>query len=504
MEKSINRRDFLKLAGLFSISLAVPEFMFRPNLSELGAGQNVVIVVFNSFSATNIPFYGYGRQTMPKVSRLLEKATVYHDHYANGPFTTPGTASLLTGTLPWTHRALDHNDSVADQMVDKSIFHAFDKHHCMAYTHNPLANTLLKQFLPAIDDYTPQGELFLENDLFLNKLFGKDEDQAQLAWTQLVKQGGDGYSYSLLLSRLYALMKQGRFDDFEQDFPRGIPHTYEDKYYILEHGISWLQNVLVEAPQPFMGYFHFLPPHFPYSTHADFYNKFKKDGFKPVEKPDHIFAGKRAEGRVDEFRTWYDEYILYVDSEFDRLYRHLEENGILENTWLILTSDHGEMFERGITGHQTPPMFQPLVRIPLVMFPPGQIERVDIEDRTSAIDVLPTLMHVTEQEIPTWAEGNILPPYAPSPLDFGRPIVSLRARGVENGQPISKGSAMLICENFKLSYVFGYIKDLKGGELIELFNLEDDPEELNDLSSSQPDIVNDMLAELKTQLAKTD
>jgi len=503
MDKTINRRDFLKLAGLFSMSLAAPQFMFRPSMSDPGTGQNVVIVVFDSFSATNIPFYGYGRQTMPQVSRLLEKATVYHDHYANGPFTTPGTASLLTGTLPWTHRALDHNDSVADDMVDKSIFHAFDQHHCMAYTHNPLANTLLKQFLPAIDDYTPQGELFLENDLLLNKLFGKDEDLSQLAWTRLVKQGGDGHSYSLLISRLYALMKQGRFDVFEQDFPRGIPHTYEDTYYILEHGITWLQNLLVETPSPFMGYFHFLPPHFPYSTHADFYNKFKKDGFKPVEKPDHIFAGKRAEGRVDEFRTWYDEYILYVDSEFARLYHHLEENGILENTWLILTSDHGEMFERGITRHQTPPMFQPLVRIPLVMFPPGQDTRVDIEDRTSAIDMLPTLMHVTGQEIPTWAEGEILPPYAPSPTDSGRPIVSLRARGVEDDQPIHKGSAMLIRDNFKLSYVFGYIKDLDNGELIELFDLENDPEELNELSASRPDIVNDMLAELKMQLERT-
>ena len=95
---------------------------------------------------------------------------------------------------------------------------------------------------------------------------------------------------------------------------------------------------------------------------------------------------------MDRNRRWYDEYILYVDSEFARLYHHLEENGILENTWLVLTADHGEMFERGITGHQAPPMFQPLVRIPLVIFAPGQESRVDIYERTNAIDVLPTLM----------------------------------------------------------------------------------------------------------------
>lgn len=502
MQKFINRRDFLKFAGLFSMSIAVPNFIFKPSESGQGNNANVMIVVFDSLSATNVSLYGYGRKTMPNLSRLAKKGTVFHDHYANGPFTTPGTASLLTGTLPWTHRALDHNDEVAEYVADKSIFHAFDQHHRMAYSHNPLANTLLKQFLGAIDDYTPQHRLFLEDDWVLHTLFGNDE-LAQLAWTRIIKQVGDGQSYSLLMARLYDLMKKGSFNVYEQNFPRGIPHTYEDNFYILDQGISWMQDLTLNAPQPFMGYFHFLPPHFPYNTHGDFFGKFANDGFKPTQKPDHIYAGKRAEGKVDEFRMWYDEYLLYVDSEFARLYDFMEQNGILENTWLVFTSDHGEMFERGITGHQMPPMFQPLVRIPLVIFAPGQNSRVDVYEKTQAIDLLPTLTHMTRQKIPDWVEGDILPPYSSSPLPVDRPIVTLRARGVEEGKSIHKGSVMLIRGKYKLSYVFGYIKDLKDGELIELFDLEDDPEELNDLSSSRPDIVDEMLAELKPQLERT-
>ena len=53
-------------------------------------------------------------------------------------------------------------------------------------------------------------------------------------------------------------------------------------------------------------------------------------------------------------------------------------------------------------------------------------------------------------------------------------------------------------------YIFGYFKDLKDGELIELYNIDDDPEELNDLAATQPEIVNRMLAELKAQLARTE
>jgi len=501
MNKSINRRDFLKLASLFSLNLAAPKLLFRPGTLESGAGENVLIIVFDAFSAKNISLYGYGRETMPNLARLVEKGTVYHKHYANGPFTTPGTASLLTGTLPMTHRALDHNNQVTDAVVDKSIFHAFNKHHCMAYSHNILANTLLKQFLPAIDDYVPQRKLFLENDLFLDEL--KDDDIAQLAWTRSIKQGDDGYSYSLLLSRLYALLQKGRYRAYEQMYPRGLPFIYEDTYYVLDHAIDWVQNLCKTAPQPFMGYFHFLPPHFPYKTRVDFYNRFLNDGFTTPQKPENIFAVKRSEGKIDEFRRWYDEYIPYVDSEFARLYYFLEQNDILKNTWLVLTSDHGEMFERGLTGHLTPPMYQPLVRIPLVVFAPGQSSRVDIYDKTNAIDVLPTLMHLTGQEIPDWAEGHVLPPFSSSSLPADRPIYSVRGRRIPEGQPIHKGSAMLIRDSYKLTYIFGYGKDIKGGELIELYHLDDDPEELNDLANTHPEIVNRMLVELKGQLART-
>ena len=50
--------------------------------------------------------YGYPRQTMPNVEQFAKNAIVYHRHYSAGTFTVPGTASLLTGLHPWSHRAL--------------------------------------------------------------------------------------------------------------------------------------------------------------------------------------------------------------------------------------------------------------------------------------------------------------------------------------------------------------------------------------------------------------
>ena len=59
----------------------------------------------------------------------------------------------------------------------------------------------------------------------------------------------------------------------------------------------------------------------------------------------------------------------------------LQSTGALENNWIVLTSDHGELFERGLRGHQTPMLYEPLIRVPLLIFEPG---REDAERRPRA------------------------------------------------------------------------------------------------------------------------
>ena len=79
------------------------------------------------------------------------------------------------------------------------------------------------------------------------------------------------------------------------------------------------------------------------------------------------------------------------------------------------------MFERGILGHMTPSMHQPVIHTPLVIFPPKQTTRLDIYQPTSAVDLLPTLARIAALDIPTWAEGQILPSFwRPPPRPFLR------------------------------------------------------------------------------------
>jgi arylsulfatase A-like enzyme len=497
-KKLLSRRDFLKLTSLLSLSYALPQYWAHSQAQT--PRQNVLIVVFDAFSASNISLYGYPRPTTPNLARLAERAMVYHNHLAGGNFTTPGTASLLTGTLPWTHRAFFLFDPVAQAMREKNIFRVFDAYHRFAYTHNRAAEVFLKQFLASPDTLTPWKALYLEKSDFVYKWFNHDFDTADVSFDRAFQKGEEEVAYSLFLSNFASYFKKD-FEAFKETFPLGLPGGIGDEF-LLEEGIDALQAQLLNTPQPFLGYYHFFPPHDPYHTRQDFFGRFHDDAYQPPHKPPHYFKLDYSPETLARQRLAYDETILYVDAEFARLYTFMEEHGLLENTWLVLTSDHGEMFERSINNHRQPVLYQPVIHIPLLIFPPGQKTRVDIHTRTSAVDLLPTLAHLTQHPVPPWAEGRILPPFSPSSTDPQPDLFSLKVRELDANQRITMGTATIVRNPHKLIYYFGD-QDLSAtGEMLELYNLESDPEELHNLFPSEAHLASELLDALKRKLAQ--
>lgn len=505
MNRNFNRRDFLKLAGLLPLGLAVPRFMKNAVLSQANGKQNVLVIVFDALSALNISFYGYGRETTPNLSRLSKRAIVYHNHYAGGNYTTTGTATILTGTLPWTSRAFRPDSMVANSVISHNIFKAFEGYYRIAYTHNGFANTLLKQFERYMEELVPKQKLFLNSyDSFIHTLFTADDDTATVGWTRTIDDE-QGYSYSLFLSHLYRTLRERIIENIKKNYPRGIPSTSNSVNipFLQEHATEWLGNRISAIPQPYFGYFHFLPPHSPFRTSAEFYGRFANDGFKLPQKPLDIFADRDTNPDSSESRMEYDEFILYADKAFGDLYAIMEKAGLIENTWVIFTSDHGEMFERGIYGHRGPTLYQPVLRTPLLIFEPGRETGMNIYTKTSAIDLLPTLLHVTGHEIPDWAEGVVLPPYAPTDPDPDRKLYAMTAEKNEQFAPLTRASATLIKGRYKVIDCFGYPK-INQKEVLSLFDIEADPEELVNLYSPDSDIAQEILAELKTKLAEVD
>ena len=130
----INRRDMLKLAGLLPLGLAAPRW--TRSLAGPGDQKNVIVLVFDALSAYNLSLHGYQRETTPNLRRLAKRAIVYHNHFAASNFTSSGTASLLTGTLPWTNRAIEDNGRVAKAVLSHNIFDLFEGYYRTAFSHN--------------------------------------------------------------------------------------------------------------------------------------------------------------------------------------------------------------------------------------------------------------------------------------------------------------------------------------------------------------------------------
>jgi len=523
MGGTISRRDFLKIAGLLS-GAALPPFIHSlPARSPAAAGKkNVLIVVFDALSAHHLSLLGYARETMPNLARLADRAIVYHNHFAAGNFTMPGTASLFTGVYPWTHRAFRLIDPMAPPFDRRTLFNAFPDHHTIVYSHNPLVYVLLDQFRSALEEYVPLHDLLLTSDWFVRYPFSHDDDTASLSAARTLKKAlNGGFSYSLLLSQLYEKRIAADVARLRESFPRGVPYIRGDTYYVLSDAIDFLAARVAGVPQPFLSYFHFFPPHAPYNTRMEFYNRFWGDSFTAVDKPRDMFGHKRwTPAFLARMRTQYDEHILYVDHEFARLYQLLEGAGILEDTWLILTSDHGELFERAIWAHSTPVLYQPVVQIPLLIFQPGRRGRLDVHAPTSTVDLLPTLIQVCGGRPADWAEGVVLPPFAgafdtaKSPQGVQTPpnnassqqgersIYALEAKNNARHLPLTQATVMLVKGRHKLTRFFGYPDFETGVDRIELYDLAADPEELNNLVAAQPGLASVMLDELNAKLAE--
>ncbi len=167
-----------------------------------------------------------------------------------------------------------------------------------------------------------------------------------------------------------------------------------------------------------------------------------------------------------------------MDDEFSRLFQVMRYNGTLDNTCLILTSDHGELFERGIIGHNTPTLYEPIVRVPLVMWSSGQTERRDVYTPTSNVDLLPTLCQLAGVPIPAQCEGVPLPLSEDSLVDPNRPVFVVEAKENPRNAPLRKATFAMIRGDYKLIHTMGYPEY---PDPFELFNLAQDPDELNNL-----------------------
>ena len=486
------RRDFLKVGSLLSGAVAVSRL--APRLAPAASRPNVLILVFDAMAAKNLSLYGYRRKTTPNLERFAARATVYHQHYSAGSFTTPGTASILTGLYPWTHRAINESGLIARDLADHNLFRVLGRdYYRLAYSQNMWPNYFFGQFESDIERVLSPAAFSLVDQIIGDKL-PRDLEASHRALDDFMFQDGSppaalvfGLAERIMLRRAYARAPA-------QDYPRGLPRTGNYPiFFTLREVFDGMQATIEGLRAPSLAYLHTWSPHAPYrpSRHFDTYFA---DGWRPKPKPDHILGDHSLPNHMNERRQNYDEYIADLDAEFGRLVDFLAAKGILEQSHVVVTSDHGEMFERGVEGHVTPLLYDPVVRVPLLISAPGQSTRRDVNIPTSGVDLLATLAHLSGGDVPAWSEGQILPGLG-GPEDPERSIYIMDAKRNTAFSALSFASFALRKGSHKLIYYRGF-EDYGNKDKFELYDLENDPEELDDLYSATSAIAGNLREEL--------
>lgn len=503
----INRRDVLKIAGVGLLPLMFPDqtVQLESLLRKVTRKPNILIIVLDALSARHLSLLGYPRQTSLSLERFSERATVYHSHYSAGNFTTSGTASMLMGMIPWKHRAINVSGLIKRNLVPENIFRQVGtEYYRIAFTQNMLAQVLLNQFSDDLDLHLPFTFSSLETrTTVISRGMKNDPISSFYAYGHLlsIRQNNDGPLTASPLLGLFDLLKQANAEQVLDDYPFGAPtnswYTYTNKD-TFDHILQELEKA-ASLEKPFFGYFHLWTPHEPYNARKEFVGKFKKDGFSPVSKPEHPLTDMhRPEKNLVRLRQSYDEYLADIDSDLGIFLESLEQKGILDNTYVVITSDHGQLFERGEHGHNTALLFDPVIHIPLVIFSPGQTQRKDIYAPTSNVDLLPTLTYLAGQTPISSYDGQLLPGFG-GVEDMDRGIISMVAKTNSAFAPISIASISMLKGTKKLIYYMGYGDFNK---VLELYDLEQDPDELVNLATIDTVTASNMRDELLSKLNK--
>jgi arylsulfatase A-like enzyme len=494
--RGLSRREFLKLVSLAPIGIY--SHPLQGLVKSAGPDNpNVIFLVFDAWSQRHVSLYGYQRQTMPSLEKFAANGTVYHNHYSTGVFTVPGTASLLTGLHPWSHRAFQIGGGVISEHVPHNIFSALStSHSTLAFTQNRLANQLLIQMAPNLDHFVNSYLYNIQDtSLYTEPLFEKDPRTAFASLEDNLVQQGSGFDSSLFFGPLYRLhILRDRLKTVRQygdQYPLGLPDELPG-LFLLEDVVDGSIDMLKGMQGTTLAYLHFWAPHEPFTPTSDFYGSFA-DGWQAPEKPIHELTEKKVPyKKLHQQHQYYDEYIANWDAEVGRLFDYLKDSGLMDNSYIVITADHGELFERGELGHKTRLLYDGVVHVPLIVLSPGQTQRQDVYAYTSSVDLLPTLAHLTGNPAPDWAEGKLLPKLGGTD-DEKRSLYSMEARTNSSFGPLTNFSISVTRERHRLiHYIYPKLKY----DGYEFYDLEADPDEMKDLYSSHPTLAVDMKAEL--------
>lgn len=374
---------------------------------------NVIMILVDALRADRLGCYGYDKALTPNIDKLANNSLLFENAYSNSPSTVRSVASLFTSTLPIVHRISEPPTSDRPQL---------------AYLDDGLL------LMP---------EVFKEHGYKTAMITGSGWITPEVNYDQ----GVDEY-----------VVLPGRGDR-----------------YVLDEAKAFLVR---NRHQPFFLYLHLLDLHDYYHS-AILFDKYPDltAAASPQllalrgKSPSDIYHVLRAE--PDRF-TWadaqllseaYDRELKENDNKIGLLIGALQRAGLLQDTMVVLVSDHGEQFlEHGHLVHGGDGFFKEVLRIPFIISWEGFFQTQTVIDRpVSLIDVLPTLLDIIQVDSPPVFQGK-------SGLETTR----------EGALVLSTNGRTWRLTNERWSYIYSRRYDRE-----ELYDLDRDPIETTNLVSQQ-------------------
>ncbi len=434
MRPTTNRLSGPELGPLrFAIRAIAATLPLVVLLGLLGCGapsrapQRVIVILVDALRADHLGLYGSRLGATPSIDRLGPDSIWFERAFAQASWTRPSVPSLLTGLYPSEHGLTDFIETgseVHGAALAEEVATLAEGMHSAGYR-------------TALVGYQSQ----------LSPKFG-------------TAQGFDFYNNNTR-----------------------TPDRIQSRFF------EWVD----EAPnQPFFAYLHYLDIHWPYcppeTTRGRFYTGPSQLDLCADWRGlrERLRSGELVLGGEDRklLAARYAEELAALDAALGLLFDELERRGLLDETLLILTSDHGEeLYERGGIEHGHT-MHEELLHVPFVWklprswsVPRGHPSDALVEIRST----LPTLFELVDQPVPVAVGAPSLLPWIAGTADRRSPVEAVVAE--------ANGMFSVRTDRWKLIAT-------KAGERYELYDLEQDPRELDDLASRRPQ----ELAEMKRLL----
>jgi len=419
---------------------------------------NVLIYLIDTERPDHTSLYGYGRDTTPFLKKLGSQGLVFEDCQVQAPRTKQSTASLMTSLYSFTHGIIHDYDTI------------------------PKGSTTLAEQLRAAGYVTAS----IVANPFAGRITGLDR----------------GFDYL----EEWAVVQRFRTDAHD----RGT-----DSEAVNKIAFPWLEQ---HKDEPFFLYAHSTDPHAPYRPPAGFEEKFanpaetaefdrnykslgganKYTGGTVISRAGARQAGINPDRFIRRAIDRYDGEILHNDASLEQLVTKLKELGILENTLVVVVSDHGEEFwEHGWTSHGHS-LYQELTHGVFLMWNPKLISMPRrTHEPVQLIDVAPTVLDLLGLKIPDVVEGQSLAPLANGqPFHRRAPVMTSRFADPEAKKigfvPENRIDAVALLDA-DWKFIYREKASEAGVNKLELYNRRGDRDEQKNVAKQNPQQVNLLL-----------